>query len=604
MAMVAAGDRQHSLMREGFGRARLGRGSLLAWSAFGVVVFAALVFWFDPTRLLTSLGDTDDATRMLEVREWMAGASWFDMTLPRFGGAQPLVSHWSRLIDLPLAVLLSGFEIFLPADNAELIVRALWPLLVFWAFVYLLAREAEIHGGRVAALLSIALTVTCIIGIVQFLPGRIDHHNAMILCAVIGILRLARSFDDPRAGWSAGVLLGLGTAVGYEALALTAACLGAAALYGILPNRSLLGPSRAAVAFAATLALALAMTTAPDRIFTSHCDVLSMNLVLLAVCGAIGVSAVAAVEDRLSLPSKLALLALAGAVGLSLYAAAQPLCLAGPFGEVDPELIPIWLGSVSETQSIFSLGSQLPTLGGMALAYFAAGLYCGLKLMRTDRDDALRFQVLALIIALPLSFWQIKLLPYATFLPVPLLAVGLARPPQTAKAPASRRRTVLTLAATLILIAAAGWLILRISTPSTTRMKEALRPVQDCQSTAAVSALAPLPPGLAVADVNLGPYIVALSKLDALSAPYHRLDKSIIEAHRILHASPQEAERRLRSDGVRYVITCAGLDSTTARGEVPADALQTLLFAGKPPAFLEPVPLNVSTPLKVWRLKS
>jgi len=104
--------------------------------------------------------------------------------------------------------------------------------------------------------------------------------------------------------------------------------------------------------------------------------------------------------------------------------------------------------------------------------------------------------------------------------------------------------------------------------------------------------------------VNLGPYIVALSKLDALSAPYHRLDKSIIEAHRILHASPQEAERRLRSDGVRYVITCAGLDSTTARGEVPADALQTLLFAGKPPAFLELVPLNVSTPLKVWRLKS
>ena len=156
----------------------------------------------------------------------MSGASWFDLTLPRFGGAHPLVSHWSRLIDVPLAGLLSGFEIFLPADKAELVVRALWPLLVFWAFVYLLAREAQIHGGRTAALLSIPLTVTCIIGIVQFLPGRIDHHNAMILGAVIGILRLARSFDDPRAGWSAGVLLGLGTAVGYEALALTAASLG------------------------------------------------------------------------------------------------------------------------------------------------------------------------------------------------------------------------------------------------------------------------------------------------------------------------------------------------------------------------------------------
>jgi hypothetical protein len=382
MAVAAADMRQHGRVRDGLKRARLRRASLLAWSALGVAVFAALVFWFDPARLLTSLGDTDDATRMIEVREWMAGASWFDMTLPRFGGAHPLVSHWSRLIDVPLAGLLAGFEILLPADRAELAVRALWPLLVFWAFVYLLAREAQIRGGRTAALLSIPLTVTCIIGIVQFLPGGIDHHNAMILGAVIGILRLARSFDDPRAGWSAGVLLGLGTAVGYEALALTAASLPAAALYALLPHRSLLGPSRAAFAFAATLAVALAITTAPESMLTSHCDVLSMNLVLLAAYGAVGVSVVAAMEDRLSLLAKLVLLALTGGVGLSVYAAAQPACLTGPFGEVDPALFPVWLGSVSETQSIFSLGSQLPTLGGMAFAYFAAGLYCGLKEMR------------------------------------------------------------------------------------------------------------------------------------------------------------------------------------------------------------------------------
>jgi hypothetical protein len=160
------------------------------------------------------------------------------------------------------------------------------------------------------------------------------------------------------------------------------------------------------------------------------------------------------------------------------------------------------------------------------------------------------------------------------------------------------------LATTLVLVVIAGWLLLRLSAPSATRMKEALKPAQDCQSTAAVSALAQLTAGLAVADVNLGPYIVALSKLDALSAPYHRLDKSILVANRILHASPEEAERRLRAGGVRYVITCKGLESTNAEGEAPADALQTLLLADKPPAFLEPVPLAASTPLRVWRLKS
>ena len=52
--------------------------------------------------LLVSLGDTDDATRLYQVRHLMATGAWFDMTLPRLGGDTPLVSHWSRLIDLPL----------------------------------------------------------------------------------------------------------------------------------------------------------------------------------------------------------------------------------------------------------------------------------------------------------------------------------------------------------------------------------------------------------------------------------------------------------------------------------------------------------------------
>jgi hypothetical protein len=540
---------------------------------------------------------------MLEVRELLAGASWYDMTLSRFGGPHPLVSHWSRLIDAPIAVLLYGFELVLPPQEAELAVRAVWPLVLLLAFVYLMAGETEIRAGRVAALIAIPLTVTCLIGIVQFLPGRIDHHNAIILCTVVGILRLARSFDDAGAGWSAGIFLGLGTAIGYEALALTTASLGIAVLYGVLPGRSLLGPSRAAVTFAATLAVALAATKASDQLFISHCDALSFNLVLIAVNGAFGVSLMQALEHRLTLGHKLALLGATGLAGAILYGLAEPACLAGPFGELDPEIFPVWLGNVSETQSMLSLGSKLPLIGGMALVYFAAGLYCGAMLMRAGRSDGLRFHLLVLLVAIPLSFWQIKLLPYATFLPVPLLAIYLSRPPRTAEKRMSRRASVLAAASALAVIAAASSLLLTLAKPSSIRVKEAMKPVQDCQSTAAILPLAALPPGLAVADVNLGPYLVALTRLDALSAPYHRLDTSIIEADRILHGPAAKAEQRLAAVGARYVITCKGLDSTSPRETVPADALQSLLFEGKPPAFLEPVALPAPTPLKVWRVK-
>jgi len=598
MTMTAASGRHFVSVRS-----RLARAPLLAWCALGVALFAALVFWFDPARLTTSLGDTDDATRMIEVRQLMGGASWFDMTLARFGGAHPLVSHWSRLIDAPIAVLLYGFELVLPQQQAELAVRAVWPLTLLLLFVYLLARETQIRAGRAAALLSIVLTVTCLVGIVQFLPGRIDHHNAIIVCAVIGILRLARSFDDADAGWSAGFLLGLGTAIGYEALAPTAASLGAAMLYGILPGRSLLGPSRAAVTFAATLMIALAVTTAPDLLFASRCDALSINLVVLAVCGALGVCVVQALEHRLAPLAKVGLLAAAGLLGVALYGAAEPACLAGPFGQVDPDLYPIWLGSVSETQSVLSMGSRLPLIAGMALVYFAAGAYCGFKLVQTDRDETLRFHLTAFLIAIPLSLWQIKLLPYATFLPIPLLAICLARPPLAKQEPMSKRALALVVLGSLAAIAAVSWLLLTLAAPSTSRVKEAMKPAQSCQSTAAIAPLAQLDPGLVVADVNLGPYIVALTSLDVLSAPYHRMDKPIIEAHRILHAAPDEAERRLLDIGASYVVTCEGLDSTKPQGEVPENALQALLFADRPPAFLRPVPLGEPTPLKVWRVR-
>src|ERR1700704_5482796 len=54
------------------------------------------------------LGDTDDAVRLVTVRELLGGAPWFDTTLPRIGAPQPPVSHWSRLIDLPLAATIGG----------------------------------------------------------------------------------------------------------------------------------------------------------------------------------------------------------------------------------------------------------------------------------------------------------------------------------------------------------------------------------------------------------------------------------------------------------------------------------------------------------------
>jgi len=594
MTMTASRARQTLSVR-----AAPARVPLPVWCAFAVAIFAGAAFFFDPARLTATLGDTDDATRMIEVRELLAGQSWFDMTLSRFGGAHPLVSHWSRLIDLPIAMLLSAYELVLEPAQAELATRATWPLVLLLAFLYLLAREAEVRNGRKAVLITIVVAMTCV-GTVQFLPGRIDHHGAIILCAVIGLLRLARSFDDPNAGWSAGIFLGLANAIGYEALTLIAPLFGVAVLYGLLPRRSLQGPSNAAVTFAATLAIALSVTTASSSLFVSHCDALSFNLVALATIGAIGVCLVQAIEHRISTVAKFAILAVTGAAAIGSYVWAEPACLAGPFGQVDPEVVPIWLRHVSETKNILSLPPQSIAI---TFAYFVIAFYCGVRLSQSERDDALRFHMLMLLIAIPLSLWQIKLLPYALFLTAQLIGGYLGTTQPAACQPMSKLTKGMFAVALLLLVGGAGWILFSVSTPMVRSLKARTQAIDNCLSTASITPLTHLPAGLAVTDVNLGPYLVNLTQLDALAAPYHRLGSSIVEAHRILHASPADAERRLRAVGARYVITCDALSSTEPQRGVPDDALRKLLLASEPPAFLDPVPLPAPTQLKVWQLK-
>ncbi|HET6321101.1 MAG TPA: hypothetical protein VFF87_03515 [Hyphomicrobium sp.] len=593
--------------------------ALLLWCAIAVALFAAAFFHLQPGRLSSTLGDTDDATRLVEVQAFRDGASWYDMTLPRFGGTEPLQSHWSRLIDLPLAAMLSAFEQVTTPEQAERTVRTIWPLSLLLVLLYLLGREAMIRGGRNAGLLTVALAVTCITVIVQFVPGRIDHHNAMILCATIGLLRLSRSLHDPQAGWSAGALLGLGLAIGFEPLAVTVAGIGITVLFALRTQRSMLGPSRAAIAFAATLAIALLLAKAPADFPIQHCDALSLNIVLLAAISAVGVCLVWIYSARLSLAGKLAILAAAGATGIAAYGWMEPACLAGPFGQVEPELFPVWLDRVLETRNIFAAARASDVLIFAAAIYLGLGLYSGSKLVcaaasgdsgdvgadaSAAQRDTRQLDLAMLAVATLLSCWQVKLLPYASCLAIPMIAVWLVRrgpaPDETEK-PTGRHVTAAIAAGVVAMVGAAAWFAFSGELTKSTAA-EAEQPVVDCSSNTAMAPLQQLAPGLAVADVNLGPYLVARTRLDVLSAPYHRLGRQILAAHEIFSAPAQEAQALLRAVGAHYVITCPELDSTRPAGGRPAGSLQALLQAGTPPPFLTPVALDGSTPLRVWRI--
>ena len=52
--------------------------------------------------------DTDDAMRMVQVRDWLAGQGWYDLRALRLDPPAGTLMHWSRVVDLPLAALIQN----------------------------------------------------------------------------------------------------------------------------------------------------------------------------------------------------------------------------------------------------------------------------------------------------------------------------------------------------------------------------------------------------------------------------------------------------------------------------------------------------------------
>ena len=77
------------------------------------------------------LNDTDDAMRMVQVRDLLAGQGWYDMTQWRLDAPGGVFMHWSRIIDIPLVLLLKFFGFFLAPEQAERATRIAFPVRCF-----------------------------------------------------------------------------------------------------------------------------------------------------------------------------------------------------------------------------------------------------------------------------------------------------------------------------------------------------------------------------------------------------------------------------------------------------------------------------------------
>ena len=99
--------------------------TLLAW--LGIAIWYVWQRWAAIQWL--SLGDTDDNMRLMQVRGWLAGQGWFDLTNYRLDPPVGFNIHWSRLVDLPIAGLIVLLRPIVGGVEAEKLACGIAPLL-------------------------------------------------------------------------------------------------------------------------------------------------------------------------------------------------------------------------------------------------------------------------------------------------------------------------------------------------------------------------------------------------------------------------------------------------------------------------------------------
>jgi hypothetical protein len=586
-------------------------------TARGMEIWALLVVVWLATiaaHLFTTLRagidlSTDDAMRLVEVRDLLAGQSWFDLTQYRLDPPTGVVMHWSRLIDLPLALLIRAGELVLPAALAERVAMVTWPALLLLVFLGGVARLARELAGDAAARLALIFAALSIPMLVHFRPGAIDHHNAQLALLVWSLALACRGPLRPRDAALAGVLSAVSLAIGLEMAPAIAALAAAMALRWIVEGTAAKATAVAfALALAATTAVLFVATVPPARYGAATCDALSIAHVVAAGIGGLGLAALAGALTRLTPWGRLAGGALLAAVLAAALGLAFPQCLGDPFAGLDPRISTLWLANVNEMASLPSMlrmfpQAVLPCYGLPAAALAGAAMWSVRETGEARWRWAIALAVLAVLFAMAVA--MVRATAAADAVAAALLPAALVRtwPAADGRAVALGLTRVALVAALLLnplALTAIGAGTRAIMTATGGPAPSA--PADTCRQAADYAPLAQLPRGRVLAVIDAGPFVLLATPHAVLAAPYHRNVKGIGAMFDVFLGPTRDAQARLAALGVDYIVVCPGAAERANYAKVAPDGFGAALSKGEVPAFLERIALD-ATPLAVYRAR-
>lgn len=571
-------------------------GVIVAW-----IVVAALMLLVIGGRLTpAAFADGDDALRLQQVRDLLAGQGWFDLHQYRIAPPEGVAMHWTRVVDLPIAAVILLLRPFIGTAQAEICAIVIVPLLSLLAAMALAARLAARQFGRNVGIVAALLVAVAVPASFRMMPLRIDHHAWQFVLALVALNGLAARV--PKSGGAvAGLALALALSISLESLPLTVI------VAAVCTLRLLRGQGEWLVSYMASLALgsvALFLGTRGLSDLGQHCDALSpVHVAVLVWTGAGCALILPRLRNRPPMLSLVTLAAL-GLGALAIAGLAAPQCLSGDaFAELDPLVRKVWLGSVREGLPVWRQGL---VLGGTMVLVPLIGLVACWRLWRGSRDAATRdwwLDMGLLLAGATLVGWMVA------------RASGVACLFAAVPAAWQLEDLFVRWQADRLLwrrIARVGGMIALLLPGGVIGMAQAIiappepaarASTQACDFPALVPAMATMPRATVLAGLDIGPTLLVTTGHTVVATAHHRASAAMRD-ELVAFLGPDVGARAVMAKrGVTLVAVCAAGSESRVYARIAPDGFMAHLIAGKAPDWLEPVAVPAQSGVKVWRVR-
>ncbi len=588
-------------------------------------LFALVAVWLFPFALIAaraplSLGGrlpgNDDRMRLVQVRDLLAGRSWFDVDQARFLTPEGGDMHWSRLPDVFIGGATWLLTPVFGAEDAGFVVATAWPLVLFAAACALAGLIAHRLGGGATV---VGATIFCF-GVsavdVQFLPGRIDHHGLQIVILLAGLAALLSPARSARSAAGAGLAVAAMLAIGPESLPHAGALILAMGLLWIVRGER---EARRLVVFGATAAAAgcaVLLFDAPgpfgDR---AVCDAFGWAHFTGLVAGGALLSGLGILSGRLpSYGARFGAGVAAGGAALLCVGLVAPGCFEAPYGDLGPDVQTYWLQRVGEARGPLQFLRDEPAGAvwryGYLLAAFSALAWLVWRGPMEGRERWLPIAA-AFCAAAAVSFWQLRGVMFAHAIaaaPAGWVLGGQLQRWWAVRGP----RLMLGVAAAGLALTPIGWRtsaqVLAAPAANAGGVPAAANDASDCQSPLEAPALAALqaqPPGPVFASLDLGSWILMATDHQIFAAPYHRNPGGIGFSLDVFGAAPDDAREKLSAAGAAYVAYCPHTPVVRGYAQDWPEGFAAAMERGETPDWLVPLhsaPEDGDNPLSVYAI--